>query len=150
MKPRKLPPHVLRELKRHLDPPPSSARAGGQQRKQGSNTVLYATLVLTATAASFPLVFHSWMENLNAKEEALTAPQVRRGAFQNSGTRDVGKDPDWEWEQGRAYYKGLAKSGYANVNSASIPGQYHAAHPDRIQAYEDKIVAFATGVGKNN
>jgi hypothetical protein len=32
--------------------------------------------------------------------QALTHAQIRRGAFNNSGSRDVGKDPYWDFKTG--------------------------------------------------
>jgi len=34
--------------------------------------------------------------SLIASEKPLTDAQVRRGAYQNTGTRDCGIDPDWD------------------------------------------------------
>jgi hypothetical protein len=55
---------------------------------------------LTSLAASIPYLASKWISSLNEKDEALTAAQVRRGAFLNSGTRDVGKDPSWDFRTG--------------------------------------------------
>jgi hypothetical protein len=41
-----------------------------------------------------------WVGRLNDKDEALTAAQIRRGAFNNSGSRDVGRDPNWDFSKG--------------------------------------------------
>jgi len=30
----------------------------------------------------------------------LTQAQIRRGAFNNSGSRDAGKDPNWDFRKG--------------------------------------------------
>mmetsp|Transcript_7920 Transcript_7920/g.13260 ORF Transcript_7920/g.13260 Transcript_7920/m.13260 type:complete len:87 (+) Transcript_7920:155-415(+) len=35
-------------------------------------------------------------QNMLVQEEALSATQIRRGAYINSGSRDVGRDPDWD------------------------------------------------------
>lgn len=36
-------------------------------------------------------------ENLNSTEKSLNATQIRRGAYLNSGSKDVGVDPDWDF-----------------------------------------------------
>jgi hypothetical protein len=62
--------------------------------------VLIGCVALTSLAATFPYLSAKWTGNLNERDEALTAAQVRRGAFLNSGTRDVGKDPRWDFRTG--------------------------------------------------
>ena len=39
--------------------------------------------------------FHQWFIL-----QALTHAQIRRGAFNNSGSRDAGKDPHWDFKTG--------------------------------------------------
>ena len=51
-------------------------------------------------AFSIPFVAIQWVGRLTDKEEGLTAAQIRRGAFNNSGSRDVGRDPKWDFEKG--------------------------------------------------
>eukprot|EP00586_Coscinodiscus_wailesii_P021883 CAMPEP_0172493496 /NCGR_PEP_ID=MMETSP1066-20121228/24955_1 /TAXON_ID=671091 /ORGANISM="Coscinodiscus wailesii, Strain CCMP2513" /LENGTH=73 /DNA_ID=CAMNT_0013263697 /DNA_START=310 /DNA_END=531 /DNA_ORIENTATION=+ len=41
------------------------------------------------------------MKPLNSREEPLNSSQIRRGAFNNSGSRDGGIDPDWDFKTGR-------------------------------------------------
>lgn len=50
--------------------------------------------------ASFPYLGASWIGPLSERDEALTHAQIRRGAFNNSGSRDVGKDPYWDFKTG--------------------------------------------------
>lgn len=106
---------------------------------------LGGSLLLTATAGSFPLLATWWIGNLNQRDEALTAPQVRRGAFQNSGTRDIGKDPEWDFEKG--LHK--TKSGYAAIaeeeNARQLPGEFLALGPKEMKKHEQDLVDFATG-----
>lgn len=153
-----LPPHVLRELKRHVSPTPMKPSAGqhasrgptaapGSKQKMGTGMklALGGSLLLTATAGSFPLLATWWIGNLNQRDEALTAPQVRRGAFQNSGTRDIGKDPEWDFEKG--LHK--TKSGYAAIaeeeNARQLPGEFLALGPKEMKKHEQDLVDFATG-----
>jgi len=109
----KLPPEVVRELRRHISPTPlkrmtnatttSDPKAAaqllrGQQKtnqRPGSGWVLAGTVVFTAGAA------HYWIGNLNARDEPLTKAQIRRGAFNNSGSTDAGKDPQWDFRKGQ-------------------------------------------------
>lgn len=61
---------------------------------------LAACVTFTAMAAALPYYATKWIGNLNARDDPLTAAQTRRGAFNNSGTRDVGKDPAWDFDTG--------------------------------------------------
>lgn len=106
---RNLPSSVVRELLRHVQVvAPSSLRASPNPAGHNNtsaeaaaaaalrmNRVLAGCVAVIATATAFPVMATYWIGNLNLREEALTAPQVRRGAFQNSGSRDVGRDPNW-------------------------------------------------------
>lgn len=100
----KIPPHIARELRRHVAPKKSAqaqASAGPrQQQKCSQNTVLLGCLGFLGCACSIPLVAMQWIGRLSDKEESLTAAQVRRGAFMNSGSRDAGRDPKWDFEKG--------------------------------------------------
>lgn len=35
-------------------------------------------------------------KSLYDSEEGLTGSQIQRGAFMNSGSKDVGRDPEWD------------------------------------------------------
>jgi len=147
-----LPPHVVRELKRHVSPKPlpkgaGTAQGAGQRQKMttGMKVALGGTILLFTTTASFPLLASWWIGNLAQKEDPLTAPQVRRGAFLNSGTRDIGRDPEWDFERG----KRLHKSGYAAIaeeeKSRSLPGEFLALGSKQMEKYEKDLEDFATG-----
>ena len=63
------------------------------------------TLVGVVTLAGTMFAVPMWIRNrmggsLTAKDGELTGSQVQRGQFMNSGSRDVGRDPDWD---GAAY-----------------------------------------------
>ncbi|CAN0100771.1 unnamed protein product [Scytosiphon promiscuus] len=49
-----------------------------------------------AATASIPFVIRKRMtKSLYDSEEGLTGSQIQRGAFMNSGSKDVGRDYDW-------------------------------------------------------
>ena len=48
-----------------------------------------------------PYVFMNTIRPLSERDDPLTGSQIRRGAFNNSGSRDVGKDPYWDFKRGR-------------------------------------------------
>ena len=60
--------------------------------------------------AAVPVLLHQRHMRLQngvglwAKQEPLTAGQVRRGAYLNTGSVDAGPDPDWDHKSGT--YKG--------------------------------------------
>jgi hypothetical protein len=91
----KIPEHVARELKRHV-----AKSSNSKKDNKSTFNVLIGCVALTSLAATFPYLSAKWTGNLNERDEALTAAQVRRGAFLNSGTRDVGKDPRWDFRTG--------------------------------------------------
>jgi hypothetical protein len=150
-----LPPHVVRELKRHVSPQPLSRRQDilikerleASEKRSKLRYVVAGTLLLTGTAATFPLLAHYWIGGLNERDEALTPAQVRRGAFLNTGTRYVGKNPDWDF-QTHEYKK---DSGYFAIlqeekkNTQTLPGEYLAASQKDLDKHEAKIEAFAKG-----
>ena len=66
--------------------------------------------VFVGAAASLPYWATQSIGNLTDRDDPLTAAQVRRGAFLNSGSRDAGKDPNWDWKHGTYVYpKGFAE-----------------------------------------
>jgi len=162
-----LPPAVARELRRHVSPTPLPKpgvllKQMQEERKGSMRSVMLGCVVFTAAAASIPLAAHYWMGGLNDKEEPLTGAQVRRGAFMNSGTKDLGRDPDWEGGQ----HKLKSQTGYAAIvenekeeeptatskknKKAALPGEYLAMPADDLEKLEEKIKAFAEGRGRNN
>jgi hypothetical protein len=91
----KIPKHVAQELKRHV-------QKSSSNNNNNNKTImaLLGCVAFTGLAAAMPYLATKWTGNLNAKDDPLTAAQVRRGAFTNSGTRDVGKDPNWDFQTG--------------------------------------------------
>ena len=98
-----IPPHYLRELQRHIRHriPSSSSPTNTKIIIDGSNTnakrnVLIGTLSLLGFACSLPMLSFYWVgRSLTDQEDPLSASQIRRGAFLNSGSRDAGRDPKW-------------------------------------------------------
>jgi hypothetical protein len=62
--------------------------------------VFVACTVLTTIAGCLPLFMYYWVKPHNESDVPLTAPQIRRGAFSNSGSKDVGKDTQWDFQTG--------------------------------------------------
>lgn len=103
----KIPPHVARELRRHV--------GGGQRRSAPSGLggaghesesflrnpkVLASCLALTGGMMAIPYFFVNWIQPLGERDGALTGSQIRRGAFNNSGSKDVGKGKSTRLRQG--------------------------------------------------
>ena len=100
----KVPPHVAKELRRHLakqQGPSINGGSDGSSSSRGGGPALLAALALTATMTIVPYFFMNWIRPLNERDDALTGSQIRRGAFYNSGSKDVGKDPYWDHKRGR-------------------------------------------------
>jgi hypothetical protein len=98
-------------------------------------------------------VAHWWTSEkggLSEKEGALTAPQVRRGAFLNSGTTDIGRDPNWDFRTG-AYKK---DAGYWAIfqdeKGKKLPGEYNAMSGESSKKHDENLKAFANGKIKQN
>jgi hypothetical protein len=128
--------------------------------------VFIGCATLTALAGLTPLLLYYWIKPLNESDVPLTAPQIRRGAFLNSGSKDVGKDVDWDFPTGTH----KLRAGYGNINSSSssstntehgeenataastnsLPAEFLAMAPNELKKVEDKIEAFAKGRGRNN
>ena len=135
---------------------------GDRDRDRRMRMVYYGCLAFTAAAASIPLAAHAWIgggnenNSLTDREGALTAPQVRRGAFLNTGSRDVGRDPEWEGRRhrlaNRAGYAGIHEDerGQEREAAASLPGESLAMPAGDLKKHEEKIRAFAVGKGSNN
>ena len=137
----KLPPHVARELRRHISPHPLSSKS--LPNKQNSISMFWVVggcLALVGTAASFPLIA-SWWISLNDRPGPLTASQVRRGAFNNSGSRDVGRDPDYDFEKGEHKYK----SGYGAMQDSEVPNVFLAMDSKTLERHAKDLEELAKG-----
>ena len=167
---KKLPPHVARELRRHISPRPLVSpfaktritdTTSVTSSPPGHRMVFIGCTVLTVLAGCTPLFMYYWIKPLNESDVPLTAPQIRRGAFQNSGSRDVGKDTDWDFPTGTH----KLRAGYGNIpttdqdsndadgtsrNDTTLPAEFLAMAPNELKKVEEKIEAFAKGRGRNN
>ena len=148
--------YLEEEAKAHL----ASHRALRHSRRGGLNQTLGASISLFVVASSFPLLAWWWIENLNERDDALTAAQTRRGAFMNSGSRDIGRDPDWDFdEHHHKHYKGYGhveevdeesnetadkkkKKGRSRMSQAMSP-----VDPQELDRYDaNALVAAARGL----
>ena len=68
---------------------------------------------------------------LSAQDRPLSAGEVRRGAYLNTGSKDVGPDPDWNWKAGT--YKGSKPAIIDETTGLSAPGSrsMRAAPPSK-------------------
>lgn len=110
---RKIPSHIARELARHVKPlKPTSSGANStasrpteiyNETSRINNTIktVIGCFAFVSLTASIPFWAMKWIGPLNEKDGALTSAQIRRGAFNNSGSRDVGKDPNWDFKTGK-------------------------------------------------
>ena len=75
------------------------------------------------------------------QDDPLTAPQVRRGAFQNSGTKDIGKDPNWDFRTGTykkpSGYQAIADEEKATRLSPEFQGMADETYKKHQQEIED-------------
>jgi hypothetical protein len=150
----KIPPHVARELRRHLakqKPPPSGpgptpgGGVGGDGNPSSADAyfsrpiVLAGCLALTATMTIVPYAFINWIRPLSERDDALTGSQIRRGAFNNSGSRDVGKDPYWDFRRGRRKRKGDDgiddDGGYEDLFKRDSPGDTDLGKDEEERKY---------------
>ena len=79
-------------------------------RKSQRNALVAVGLIATASAfAALPFVYraaHSG-SNLTTSSSPLSSTAVMRGPFINSGSKDAGRDPDWQngvWTGRRAAF----------------------------------------------
>jgi len=92
-----LPPHLARELRRHVLKPTKKVLEVEQKSR---NATLVGVLGFLSFAISIPAISMWWVGSLNDKDDPLSAAAVRRGAFLNSGSRDAGSDPKWDFSTG--------------------------------------------------
>ncbi|KAL1505100.1 hypothetical protein AB1Y20_008859 [Prymnesium parvum] len=76
-----------------------------------SNAPLVIGLVaFTAFMGAVPIFLHRRQqrllngESLYSRDAPLTAAQIRRGTYMNAGSKDIGRDTDWDHKAG--LYKG--------------------------------------------
>lgn len=112
-----------------------------KSRQSGVRRTLWGTILFVGCTSSLPIMAWLWIGNLTQKENALTPAQVRRGAFLNTGSRDVGKDPDWDFQKGQhKYEKGygeLTEERLPSIESSTRLGQLYAPVPETINTTTD-------------
>ena len=123
---KKLSPEVRRELLRHVKPSAPSAQqqaaaasrlrgrtgdgggggggSSGSERSARARRWMVGCVGFVGCAATLPLYATQKIGSLTDRDDPLTAAQVRRGAFMNSGSRDAGKDPNWDLKTGTYIY----------------------------------------------
>ena len=75
----------------------------------GKAVTLAGLLLFVGGMASVPLLIRLIQSKpMISSEDHLTGSQVQRGVFMNTGSKDVGRDPDWNlqtrsWEGKRNY-----------------------------------------------
>ena len=126
---KKLSPQMQRELLRHVNkngaPSASSTKSPAawehlQRQRQGKlRRTLLGTLGFVGVTASFPVIAWYWIGNLSEKDGALTSAQIRRGAFNNSGSKDIGRDPDYDFATHQHKYE----KGYGEITPERLPSE---------------------------
>lgn len=109
---KKLSPEVRRELLRHVKSPRNAnkAKQAAQESSDRTRKWLLGCVGFVGCAAFMPYYATQKIGNLTDRDSPLTAAQTRRGAFNNSGSRDAGKDTNWDIKNGRYIYpKGFAE-----------------------------------------
>mmetsp|Transcript_17505 Transcript_17505/g.21558 ORF Transcript_17505/g.21558 Transcript_17505/m.21558 type:complete len:98 (+) Transcript_17505:133-426(+) len=73
--------------------------------------VAFGLFGFAALGASFPYYYvknhQTKNRNLLQQQDPLSGSQVIRGAYLNTGSKDAGPDPNWDWET--RSYKGKYK-----------------------------------------
>ena len=142
-----LPKSVARELARHVSKKPlKDPKLVLQElqaaREANNRRIFKGVLVFTGLAASIPVVSWIWLGGLVHQDDPLTQSQVRRGAFLNTGSRDVGRDPDWDVQTGE--YTKKDEIGYSDdVNDLS--GEFLAMNKEEYAKHKQQIEGFAKG-----
>lgn len=78
--------------------------------------VIAALLTVASTFAALPLLIkeRTGQANLTTQSKPLTGSQIMRGAYLNSGSKDAGADPDWQFDPrtGKYTYVGNAAGSF--------------------------------------
>ena len=120
--------------------PPPAAAAAALASARLRNGALAAGLAAFGIACGLaPLLYaRAVPRNLYAQEGPLSGSAVSRGPFLNSGSRDVGADPDWQGGVWRG-----ARSGGGGGASSSGRGSAAAGADARGFAPSDEALAAA-------
>lgn len=92
--------HVQRQTKSRFQPGKGSFNDSTNGTSSKKLRTFFGCVGFVGLTASLPLWFMKWIEPLNERDGVLTQAQIRRGAFNNSGSRDAGKDPNWDFRKG--------------------------------------------------
>jgi hypothetical protein len=83
-------------------PPPlpagrsATTAAATRSRRLRNAAYVVGLLALTGSFAAYPFLASRGSTNLTLRDQGLTGSQIMRGAYVNSGSHDVGLDPDWD------------------------------------------------------
>ena len=92
----------------------------------------------TSFMAAVPLLLQQRHRRLTqgvpmaASERPLSTGEVRRGVYLNTGSKDVGPDPDWDFKAGECTGTRIALVELASIYSSAlvrIPGTYKGKKP---------------------
>ena len=101
--------------------------------KKSSGPLVFGLVAFTALMGAVPLILHKRMQKLQggtplwASEAPLGSGETRRGVYLNTGSKDVGADPDWD--HANYLYKGRPpavideSTGLSAAGSASMRAQ---------------------------
>jgi hypothetical protein len=107
-------------------------------RSSRGNPKLMMTLagcgVFTAVCAFVPYYFSQTLKPMTSREEALSASQVRRGPFLNSGSRDAGVDKNWNLRRGVYSHKQVEPES----NTKVAKDLYSSRYGDMVSPFSNK------------
>ena len=116
-------------------------------RKRGGGRNVGIALGVLAAALGFgslPLYFHNRHQKLNKplvrSDQPLTGTQIMRGPYVNSGSKDAGRDPDWDLDTGR--YKG-----HSPLDLIQSPYERSGTQKGGLQVAAAQAAAAATAPG---
>eukprot|EP00621_Florenciella_sp_RCC1693_P014494 CAMPEP_0182528398 /NCGR_PEP_ID=MMETSP1323-20130603/4488_1 /TAXON_ID=236787 /ORGANISM="Florenciella parvula, Strain RCC1693" /LENGTH=100 /DNA_ID=CAMNT_0024737511 /DNA_START=1 /DNA_END=303 /DNA_ORIENTATION=+ len=77
----------------------AAAAAAAAKRNRTTGLVVGGCVIVVGMV---PLLIRQFQtERMIDSEQPLTGSQVQRGPFLNTGSKDVGRDPEWDLKQGR-------------------------------------------------
>lgn len=123
-------------------------------RPPGNNrAVLGGLVVFLGLASMMPFYLHDRQRrltgNLYASDKPLSGNQIMRGPYINTGSKDVGPDPNWDHATGRCVrvratpqcmrLRGGARLRARSIRGALILGRALAARPPRHDRARDQV-----------
>mmetsp|Transcript_11956 Transcript_11956/g.26064 ORF Transcript_11956/g.26064 Transcript_11956/m.26064 type:complete len:152 (-) Transcript_11956:45-500(-) len=102
-----------------------------QKRNRGANFVVVGGLaVCMALVTALPMLLYNRGNQPKKTQEApLRSHEIRRGAYLNTGSKDVGRDPDWV----EGVYRRKPRAAAAAAASSSTSASAGADHDDDIK-----------------